>query len=49
MLVANEVGGSIQTFGKNDVCDANVAWNDANGNTLLDPNETGAPLACESR
>lgn len=49
VLVANEVAGSIQVFGTNTACDANVTWNDANGNKLLDANETGAPLACEAK
>ena len=49
MLIANEVGGGIEISGTNTVCDANVAWNDANGNKLLDPGETGAPLTCEER
>jgi len=46
VLVANEVGGDIETTGQNAACDANVAWNDANGNKLLDPGESGAAITC---
>lgn len=47
VLVSNEVGGTISVSeAKNLVCDGNVAWNDANGNKVLDPGESGAPITC---
>ncbi len=50
VLVANEVGQGIAlSDAKNTVCDANVAWTDANGNKLLDPGETGAAISCEQK
>ena len=50
VLVANEVGQGIWlSSAQNTVCDANVAWADANGNKLLDPGETGAAIACETK
>jgi hypothetical protein len=49
-LVANHVGGKIQiTDAKNSVCDGNLAWDDANGNKIVDPGEPGAPLTCDEK
>jgi hypothetical protein len=45
-LVSNNVAGGITVDGTNTVCDANLAWNDANTNGLLDPGESGAAIAC---
>lgn len=46
-LVGNHVGGTI-TIGdaKNQVCDGNVKWNDANANKTFDTGEAGAALSC---
>lgn len=50
VLVANEVGRGIELGdAKNAVCDANVVWNDANGNRLLDPGESGSEIACATK
>jgi hypothetical protein len=47
ILIGNEVGKGIElSEAKNTVCDANVAWTDANGNKLLDPGESGAAISC---
>lgn len=47
VLVGNEVGGPMSLGDdKNTVCDGNVVWTDANSNAVLDPGETGAPIAC---
>jgi hypothetical protein len=46
-LVGNHVGGKI-TIGdaKNQVCDGNLKWTDANGNKTFETGEAGAPLSC---
>lgn len=46
-LVANHVGGTI-TIGdaKNQVCDGNVKWSDANANKIFDAGEGGSALTC---
>lgn len=47
VLVGNEIGGAVSTGDdKNTVCDGNVTWLDANSNHVLDPGETGGPIAC---
>ncbi len=48
-LVGNRVGGTI-TIGeaKNQVCDGNVKWNDANANKTFDAGEAGAVLECSA-
>lgn len=46
-IVANHVGGQIiVTEAKNDVCDGNTKWNDANSNKIFDAGEAGAALTC---
>lgn len=50
VLVSNAVGGTISVSeAKNLVCDANVTWNDANGNKVLDAGEKGAALECTTK
>lgn len=48
-LVGNHVGGTI-TIGdaKNQVCDGNLKWNDANANKTFDAGEGGETLTCSS-
>lgn len=48
-LVANHIGGTI-TLGdaKNQVCDGNLKWSDANGNKTFEAGEAGAALECSS-
>jgi hypothetical protein len=49
-LVANEVGNGIEVSEtQNLVCDANVVWNDANTNKVLDPGESGAAVQCTNK
>ena len=46
-IVANHVGGQIiVTDAKNDVCDGNTKWNDANSNKVFEAGEAGAALTC---
>ena len=46
VIVDNAVNGSIQTTGQNAVCEGNVRFSDDNGNSIADPEERGAALAC---
>jgi hypothetical protein len=46
-IVANHVGGQIiVTDAKNDVCDGNKKWTDANSNKVFDAGEAGEALTC---
>jgi len=48
-LVGNHVAGTIQTGdAKNQVCDGNLAWNDANADKLFEVGEAGAELSCSN-
>jgi hypothetical protein len=49
-LVGNHVAGTI-TLGeaKNQTCDGNVTWTDANANKVFDTGEGGAALACTTK
>jgi hypothetical protein len=50
VLVGNHIGGTITiTDPKNNVCDGNTKWTDANGNKIFDPGEAGAVLTCETK
>jgi hypothetical protein len=47
VLVGNHVGGTITiSDAKNQVCDGNTKWTDANANRAFDPGEAGAALTC---
>ena len=47
VLANNLIGGAVAIDdSKNTVCDANVVWNDANANKVLEPNETGDAIVC---
>jgi hypothetical protein len=47
VLVGNHVGGTITlTDAKNQVCDGNTKWSDANSNKIFDAGEAGAALSC---
>ena len=49
-IVANHIGGQIiVTDAKNDVCDGNTKWNDANSNKIFDAGEAGEALTCGAK
>lgn len=48
VLANNQIGGNVAIDdSKNTVCEANVVWNDANGNFVFDATESGAAIVCE--
>jgi hypothetical protein len=50
VLVGNHVGGTITlTEAKNQVCDGNTLWSDANSNKIFEAGEAGAALACTTK
>lgn len=50
VLVRNEIGKDLTiTDSKNTTCDANVAWNDLNGNDVFDPGEAGGAISCSAK
>ncbi len=47
ILVRNRVQGAWEIGGENHYCDGNTAFEDGNGDYLIDPAEEGEALACE--
>ena len=45
-LHGNSVGGEISNDGQGTVCDGNVAFDDANGDQVVQPEEVGDPIDC---
>ena len=49
-LVGNRIGGTITlSDAKNQICDGNTKWNDANANKTFDPGEAGEALSCSTK